>query len=281
SEAGVLELIKDEEKKARTAISMQAVNFVSPDKQKLLRTKKLPFPIWETYQKEVKALNKEQKPEAAVTQDADGDVVLAETARDDPAPVPRPSTIQSHEPTSPDDIDTSRTRSYVDYGADITCGEMVLATSFLSGSKEEWPLVRRHPSEKAFGVQVAGSKLNALVPTAETGNGSARTFPYRHVSSWDVKLRTGVKHGKNTAHKTMSRLFLEVENGIGALTTGTSNKCVEAVRDNWPLNIKYFYVLAVQVVPPIPIFGNGDCFSYQAYRESLESISVDRLRGTR
>ncbi|ESK82614.1 zinc finger dihydrouridine synthase [Moniliophthora roreri MCA 2997] len=109
-------------------------------------------------------------------------------------------------------------RSYVDYGADITCGEMVLATSFLSGSKEEWPLVRRHPSEKAFGVQVAGSKLNALVPTAETGNGSARTFPYRHVSSWDVKLRTGVKHGKNTAHKTMSRLFLEVENGIGALT---------------------------------------------------------------
>uniref|UniRef100_A0A0W0FRA7 tRNA-dihydrouridine(47) synthase [NAD(P)(+)] n=1 Tax=Moniliophthora roreri TaxID=221103 RepID=A0A0W0FRA7_MONRR len=172
SEAGVLELIKDEEKKARTAISMQAVNFVSPDKQKLLRTKKLPFPIWETYQKEVKALNKEQKPEAAVTQDADGDVVLAETARDDPAPVPRPSTIQSHEPTSPDDIDTSLgnlpfRRSYVDYGADITCGEMVLATSFLSGSKEEWPLVRRHPSEKAFGVQVAGSKLNALVPTAE------------------------------------------------------------------------------------------------------------------
>jgi len=42
-----------------------------------------------------------------------------------------------------------------------------LATSLLSGSKEEWSLVRRHPSETMFGVQVAGSKPTTLVPTAE------------------------------------------------------------------------------------------------------------------
>jgi tRNA-dihydrouridine synthase 3 len=42
-----------------------------------------------------------------------------------------------------------------------------LATSFLSGSKEEWSLVRRHPSEKIFGVQLAGNKPTTLVPTAE------------------------------------------------------------------------------------------------------------------
>lgn len=82
-------------------------------------------------------------------------------------------------------------------------GELVgLATSILSGSKEEWSLVRRHPSETMFGVQVAGSKPATLIPTAEviarecggsidfmdlncgcpidlvyrTGSGSARTF---------------------------------------------------------------------------------------------------------
>jgi len=42
-----------------------------------------------------------------------------------------------------------------------------LASSFLSGSKEEWSLVRRHPSETIFGVQVAGNKPANLVPTAE------------------------------------------------------------------------------------------------------------------
>lgn len=82
---------------------------------------------------------------------------------------------------------------------------MGLATSFLTGSKEEWSLVRRHPSEKTFGMQLAGSKPANLVPTAEavarvcggtegldfvdlncgcpidlvfrTGSGSARTSP--------------------------------------------------------------------------------------------------------
>lgn len=42
-----------------------------------------------------------------------------------------------------------------------------LATSFLAGSKEEWSLVRRHPSESIFGVQLAGSKPATMVPAAE------------------------------------------------------------------------------------------------------------------
>ena len=39
--------------------------------------------------------------------------------------------------------------------------------SFLQASKEEWSLVRRHPSERTFGVQIAGNKAHTLVPTAE------------------------------------------------------------------------------------------------------------------
>lgn len=45
---------------------------------------------------------------------------------------------------------------------------MGLATSFLQGSKEEWSLVRRHPSERIFGVQFAGSKPGILASAAET-----------------------------------------------------------------------------------------------------------------
>ena len=39
--------------------------------------------------------------------------------------------------------------------------------SFLQAWKEEWSLVRRHPSERIFGMQIAGSKPQLLVPAAE------------------------------------------------------------------------------------------------------------------
>ncbi|ESK81057.1 trna-dihydrouridine synthase 3-like, partial [Moniliophthora roreri MCA 2997] len=175
SEAGELELIKDEEKKAQTAISMQEVNFVSPDTQRLLRTKKVSrF----RYGKRIKALNKDQKPEAAVTQDADGDVILAETARDDPAPVPRPSPIQLHEPTSLDGIDTSRNR-YLEKNRFSWTGETYFAPLMAAGSLSfrrfcvdygaDITVVIGEKISLRDGLRSAGceSKPNTLVPTAE------------------------------------------------------------------------------------------------------------------
>lgn len=58
-------------------------------------------------------------------------------------------------------------RMCVEYGADITCGEMALGASLIGGSKEEWALTKRHRSEKMFGVQVCGGKPAFMVPTAE------------------------------------------------------------------------------------------------------------------
>lgn len=44
---------------------------------------------------------------------------------------------------------------------------MGLAGSFLSASKEEWSLIRRHPDEQMFGIQLAGNKPSLLTPAAE------------------------------------------------------------------------------------------------------------------
>lgn len=44
---------------------------------------------------------------------------------------------------------------------------MGLSASFLQGSKEEWSLVRRHPCERIFGVQIAGSKPEIATACAE------------------------------------------------------------------------------------------------------------------
>ena len=42
-----------------------------------------------------------------------------------------------------------------------------LATSFLTASASEFSLVRRHPSETMFGIQLAGNKPSTMVPAAE------------------------------------------------------------------------------------------------------------------
>ncbi|KAF9553435.1 FMN-linked oxidoreductase [Agrocybe pediades] len=208
-------------------------------------------------------------------------------------------------------------RLCVNLGADITCGEMGLAGSFLAGSKEEWSLVRRHPSEKIFGVQVAGNKPGNLVPTAEviakelgsnvdfvdvncgcpidlvfkTGSGSALLDSVGKLGKilvgmnralgeipLTVKLRTGVKDGRNTAHKTMPRLSTEWHVAAMTLHGRTRQQrytrladwnyiksCVEAVRAKEK----------DEDLPPVPIFGGGDCFSSQDYSTNVENTGVD------
>ena len=44
---------------------------------------------------------------------------------------------------------------------------MALAQPLVLGHAEEWALVRRHESEKMFGVQLAGGYANRMVPAAE------------------------------------------------------------------------------------------------------------------
>lgn len=58
-------------------------------------------------------------------------------------------------------------RICVDFGADITTSEMCMANNLVKGQVSEWALLRRHPSEKCFGVQLAGGFINDLSYAAE------------------------------------------------------------------------------------------------------------------
>ncbi|KAF8319144.1 uncharacterized protein EI90DRAFT_2978648 [Cantharellus anzutake] len=211
-------------------------------------------------------------------------------------------------------------RLAVSLGADITCSEMVLSGSLLQGSREEWSLVRRHPSERVFGVQVAGSKAVPLARCAEVlaeelGSGENPGIDFIDVNCGcpidlvfqtgagaalldapgklgkiiramnhsigaiplTIKARTGVKDGKNTTHKLMSRVGGW---GVSAMTIHGRTRqqrytkmadwnyireCVEALREHTKDND----------FSPIPIFGGGDVFSSQAYWDCLEKYGID------
>ncbi len=51
-----------------------------------------------------------------------------------------------------------------EYGADLTCSEMVLADKLVKGG--EGPLLRSHPSEDTFGVQLCGKHADTLAEAA-------------------------------------------------------------------------------------------------------------------
>lgn len=53
-----------------------------------------------------------------------------------------------------------------EFGADLTCSEMVIADKLVSGSRAELPLLRHHPSEDAFGVQLCGKSPEVMAEAA-------------------------------------------------------------------------------------------------------------------
>ncbi|KAF5842759.1 hypothetical protein DUNSADRAFT_5131 [Dunaliella salina] len=53
------------------------------------------------------------------------------------------------------------------FGADVTVGEMALATNLLQGHASEWALLKRHPCEDIFGVQIAGGFPDSIARTCQ------------------------------------------------------------------------------------------------------------------
>ncbi|GAA5895703.1 hypothetical protein JCM8208_005304 [Rhodotorula glutinis] len=208
-------------------------------------------------------------------------------------------------------------RLAVEYGCDITTSEMGLAQEFLSGNSNEWSLVRRHPSERTFGVQICGSKPQVLVPAAEAivksteidfldincgcpidlvfnkGAGSALLAHAGKLGKslvgmskvlgevpLTVKIRTGVSNSQPTAHKLMPRF--QKEWGVSAVTMHGRSR-----QQRYKAFADYKYIgECVKVLrdtaedeglAPIPIFGNGDAYDWRTYWDNVESSGVDGI----
>ncbi|EHB15113.1 tRNA-dihydrouridine synthase 3-like protein [Heterocephalus glaber] len=178
------------------------------------------------------------------------------------------------------------------FGADVTCGEMAMCTNLLQGQMSEWALLKRHPCEDIFGVQLAGAFPDTMTKCAELlsrtvevdfvdinvgcpidlvykkGGGCAlmnRPAKFQQIvrgmsqvldMPLTVKIRTGVQERVNLAH----RLLPELRDWGAALVTlhGRSREQRYTKLADWQ-----YIQQCVEVASPMPLFGNGDILSYE------------------
>ncbi len=181
-------------------------------------------------------------------------------------------------------------RLCVDFGADITFSEMAFARKLIKRDRKETALLRRHASEKVYGVQIAARKpdealeagkivedsgadfidLNCGCPIYETtrrGLGASLLQKPRSIATIvetlssklsipvTVKIRTGIKQSKVNAPE-IARMI--EESGAAALAIhGRTKEQRYSKAADWQI------MSEIQKERHIPIIGNGDIIFYE------------------
>uniref|UniRef100_A0A8C2PCU4 tRNA-dihydrouridine(47) synthase [NAD(P)(+)] n=1 Tax=Capra hircus TaxID=9925 RepID=A0A8C2PCU4_CAPHI len=164
------------------------------------------------------------------------------------------------------------------FGADVTCGEMAMCTNLLQGQTSEWALLKRHPCEDIFGVQLEGAFPDTMTKCAELLNrtievdfvdinvGCPIDLVFKKVLDvpLTVKLRTGVQERVNLAH----RLLPDLRDWGAALVTlhGRSREQRYTKLADWQ-----YIEQCVAAASPMPLFGNGDILSYEDANRALQT----------
>ena len=192
------------------------------------------------------------------------------------------------------------------FGVDITCGEMAMCTNLLQGNPAEWALLRRHPCEDIFGIQVCGGYSDSVSRCAQLledevvskggidfvdinmgcpidlvcnkGAGSkllekpARMEQIVRASApllscpLTLKTRMGYYDNKRVVHELIPKMQ---DWGLAGMTLhGRSRQQRYSRLADWA------YIKECADLSPLPLIGNGDVYSYHDYRENVENSGV-------
>ncbi|KNE60420.1 hypothetical protein AMAG_05810 [Allomyces macrogynus ATCC 38327] len=190
------------------------------------------------------------------------------------------------------------------YGVDITCGEMAHTHSLTAGAFSEWALLKRHPCEDLFGVQLAGGKPGMVLDACEIinadctvdfvdfnmgcpidsvyGNGCGSALLDRTGRLRDIlrgmdqvmdcpvtaKIRTGVEKHKNVAHNLIPQ-FREWGVALTTLHGRSRQQRYKALADWDYIN----ECASAELKGDMPVFGNGDVLSHEEYYSKLATYN--------
>ncbi|CAI5993280.1 unnamed protein product [Closterium sp. NIES-65] len=190
------------------------------------------------------------------------------------------------------------------FGADVTVGEMAMCGNLLQGQASEWALLRRHESEKCFGVQLCGPHPDMVAKAAELvaehcqvdfvdlnigcpidivvnkGSGSSLLRKPQRLEQviratalaidvpLTVKMRTGYAEGHNVAHRYIPHLL---DWGATAVTLhGRTRQQRYSRLADWE------YIGECASVKPagLQFIGNGDVMAYTDWNEHTANGSA-------
>jgi len=192
-------------------------------------------------------------------------------------------------------------RLCVELGASVTFGEMAVVRKLLSGSPSEFALLKSHPDERFFGVQLADNKPESLAEGARLAESRGARFvdlncgcPIHEITRRGlgaslmrkparlgrlvaamakavsvpvtVKLRVGWKEDEaNVAH--VARVC--EENGAAAISIhGRSREQRYSRAADWEI------VGRVAAERGVPVIGNGDILTHYEARERMTRNGV-------
>eukprot|EP00977_Amphora_coffeiformis_P002164 scaffold425_cov175-Amphora_coffeaeformis.AAC.23 len=197
------------------------------------------------------------------------------------------------------------------YGADITCGEMALATNLLQGQASEWALLKRHPDEDIFGAQLAAGFPDQFTRIAEVieatmnvdfvdlnlgcpldllcnkGSGAALMRRDNNLKGAlqgmakvlscpiTIKMRTGWDINKPFAHELVPKIqSWGFGDSVAAIMVhGRSRLQRYSKEADWDYVNKVSLSQSPEL-PVLPLIGNGDIFSYTDYEEKVAREGV-------
>ncbi|XP_042335823.1 tRNA-dihydrouridine(47) synthase [NAD(P)(+)]-like isoform X2 [Sceloporus undulatus] len=149
------------------------------------------------------------------------------------------------------------------FGADITCGEMlpcILSPDQMPGATT---YLHRHETEDFFGIQGGDSGEKSLINNPGLFENIVRGLDYVLDVPVTVKLKTGINNTSRLAHTLIPKLR---DWGVSMVTLhGRSSEGLYQNLADW----EYIGECA-KLSAPMPLFGNGDIFSFEDATRAME-----------
>ncbi|KAL7080045.1 hypothetical protein ACQ4LE_000575 [Meloidogyne hapla] len=200
-------------------------------------------------------------------------------------------------------------RLCTELGAEITCSEMAMATQILKGQPSELSLLKRHPSEKFFGIQLAGGYPDSLGKAVELikdnfdvdfidlnlgcpldcvnekgGGCSLASRPNKLINVLkcmqtvadklpiSIKMRYGMKEGRKTAHTVIKQIVQQSPPQLLTLHPRSRDQRYTKSAD-WD----YVNECAQAIGGKCPMFVCGDILSIEDYYQNIFLYSIDGI----